>query len=367
MNQTGNEALLTIRDVALHAGVSRATASRALSDYGVVNSDTREKVRQSALDLGYVRNVVARSMRAGETQTLGLIITEVGLSVFDLAIRAMIDAAHRRGYQVLLANTNEDLAAERDSVRVMLEKQVDGMILVPSSVDDIGFIGPAALKGKPITLLDRKLDALDIPSVTADNRQGARDALRHLLDNGHTRVGLVVVAPGISGETAERPTQLVSSLHDRVEGYLETMAEAGLPVEHGWLRFAAVGGEAARQAVRKILDSAEPPTALVASNANVTLAILSVARQRGLVVGTDISVIGFDDAPWATAVTPELTVVDLPIESMAEAAVDNLIAQISESKTSSREKAHVSIVLPMQLIVRGSVADIRSHGKDANE
>jgi LacI family transcriptional regulator len=126
MKHLGNEAPLTIRDVALHAGVSRATASRALSDYGVVNSETRQKVQRSALELGYVPNVLARSMRAGKTQTLGLIITEVGLSVFDLAMRAVIEAAHRKGYQVLVANTNEDLTAERDSVRVCLRSRSTG-------------------------------------------------------------------------------------------------------------------------------------------------------------------------------------------------------------------------------------------------
>lgn len=374
MKQSGNEAPLTIRDVALHAGVSRATASRALSDYGVVHAETREKVQNSALVLGYVPNVLARSMRAGKTQTLGLIITEVGLSVFDLAMRAVIEAAHRKGYQVLVANTNEDLAAERDSVRVMLEKQVDGVILVPSAVDDLAFISPSSLKGKPMTLLDRTLDSLDIPSVTADNRNGARDALRHLLAKGHTRIGFVVVTANIRGETAERPEGLVSTLHDRVEGYLSGMDEAGLAVGDGWLRFAADGGEAARRAVRNALDCAVPPTALLASNANVSLAILSVAKERGLIVGTDLSVIGFDDAPWAPVVTPGLTVVDLPIEAMAEAAVQNLVAQISDGGSGSATDGQIpaggrereSVVLPMRLIVRGSVSDIRSTGTSEN-
>jgi LacI family transcriptional regulator len=363
MKQSGSEAPLTIRDVALHAGVSRATASRALSDYGVVNSETRDKVRRSAEAIGYVPNVLARSMRAGKTQTIGLIITEVGLSVFDLAVRAVIDAAHRSGYQVLVANTNEDLTAERDSVRVMLEKQVDGLILVPSSVDDLRFISPAALKGKPVTLLDRMLTSLDIPSVTADNRQGARDALDHLLASGHTRIGLVVVTSNISGETSVRPGGLVSSLHDRVEGYLEGMAAAGIPVHDDWVWFAADGGESARRAVRNLLDSPEPPTAILGSNANVSLAMLAVAKERGYGIGSDVSVIGFDDAPWAPVLTPGLTVVDLPIEEMAEAAVNNLIAQIAASGSGgdhpsdgpSAASAQASITLPMRLVVRGSV------------
>ena len=367
MKQSGNEAPLTIRDVALHAGVSRATASRALSDYGVVNSETRNRVRQSAELLGYVPNVLARSMRAGKTQTIGLIITEVGLSVFDLAMRAVIEAAHHKGYQVLVANTNEDLTAERDSVRVMLEKQVDGLILVPSAVDDLRFISPAALKGKPMTLLDRTLSSLDLPSISADNKQGARDALDHLLANGHTRIGLVVVTANIHSATSVRPDGLVSTLHDRTEGFLEGMAAAGLPVKSDWVWFAADGGESARQAVRNILDSAEPPTAILGSNANVSLAMLGVAKERGLTVGVDLSLIGFDDAPWAPVLTPGLSVVDLPIEAMAEAAVENLVAQIAAGDRSAAgdplskmEPTLHSLVLPMRLIIRGSVGPVSS-------
>lgn len=351
MKQSGNEAPLTIRDVAQHAGVSRATASRALSDYGIVNSETREKVRASAEFLGYVPNVLARSMRAGKTQTIGLIITEVGLSVFDLAMRVVIDAAHLKGYQVLVANTNEDLTAERESIRVMLEKQVDGIILVASSVDDLRFISPTALKGKPMVLLDRTLDSLELPSVSADNGTGARDALTHLLAHGHTRIGLVVVTANIRGVTSVRPDRLVSTLHDRTEGFLAGMADAGLPVHDDWMWFAADGGECARQAVRNLLDSPDPPTAIIGSNANVSLALLSVAKERGIIVGSDLSFIGFDDAPWASVVTPGLSVIDLPIEAMATAAVDNLVSQITEPPGSARE----SVILPMRLIVRGSV------------
>lgn len=354
MEQFDNDGPPTIKDVALHAGVSRATASRALAGYGVVNIETRDRVRLSADILGYLPNVLARSMRAGKTQTLGLIITEVGLSVFDLAMRAVIDAAHRKGYQVLVANTNEDLTAEKDSVRLMLEKQVDGLILVPSAVSDLDFLSRGAAKGKPMILLDRAIASLDIPSVTADNRGGARDAVAHFIACGHTRIGLIVVTANIRGTTADRPAGLVSTLNDRVEGYLEEMAAAMLTVSPNWIHFAADSADAGMAAVRTVLDSPNPPSALIASNANMSLAILRVAKERGLQVGRDISVIGFDDAPWATVITPSLTVVDLPIEQMALAAVDLLVARIAGEDSPPAHQHY-----PMKLIVRESVANAR--------
>ena len=356
MRHPGNDALPTIRDVATAAGVSRATASRALADYGIVNALTREKVLAAAAELGYVANVLARAMRAGSTQTLGLIITEVGLSVFDLAIRAVIEAAHLRGYQVLVANTNEDLGAERDSVRVMLEKQVDGLILVPSAVSDLDFISPAALHGKPVVLLDRTLDELELPSVSADNHQGAVTAVGHLIERGHQKIALVVATTRTEIVSNNRPVGLVSTLYDRVDGYHEAMAGANLSVDEGWLVYSPDTGAAALSAVHGLLNSANPPTAIIASNADVSLSILRVAKERGLTVGVDISVIGFDDAPWAPVLTPALTVIDLPIEAMAMKAVDVLVAQIA-SGSRSHSIGPIAL-LPMQLLVRESVAQL---------
>jgi LacI family transcriptional regulator len=352
MKRSGNDAQPTINDVAERAGVSRATASRALSDYGIVNAETRERVQRSAHELGYVPNVLARSMRAGSTKTLGLIITEIGLSVFDLAVRVVIDVAHARGYQVLVANTNEDLTAERDAVRVMLEKQVDGVILVPSAVDDLRFLSSTSLQGRPVTLLDRSLDLPGVPTVTADNVGGARDAVAHLHRRGHRRIGFVMSTSNIGGVTSARPDGLVSTLHDRLEGYLAGLVDAGIVPEPDWMRFSGDSGDQAVVAVRQILDAPRPPTALIASNANVSLAILRVAKERGLAIGEQLSVIGFDDAPWAPVLTPGLTVVDLPIEEMAHAAVDILIGQIANHSPETNP------VFPMTLIPRGSVATV---------
>lgn len=360
MKQLGNDAPepviaapATINDVAKLAEVSRATASRVLGEYGAVKAETRATVLAAAAELGYVANVIARSMRAGTTQTLGLIIAEIGLSVFDTAMRVVIDSARAHGYQVLVANTNEDLEAERTSIRVMLEKQVDGLIVVPSSVTDLEFLSAASLRGRPVVLLDRTL-ALPLTSVTGDNRQGAKDAVAHLLDRGHTKIGLVVFTANIQGATGERPAGLISSINDRVEGYYEAMADAGIEVAPSWVHYAGDAEDSARAAVETILNGENRPTALLASNANMSLAVLRAVKARGAAIGQDISLIGFDDAPWASIITPSLTIVNIPIEEMATAAVDNLIGQISADVQSKG-----SVVLPMNLVLRESVADLR--------
>jgi LacI family transcriptional regulator len=353
MTQPGKDAHPTISDVARRAGVSRATASRALGKYGAINPETLERVEVAAKELGYVANELARAMRAGTTRTIGLIVAEIGLSFFDVAVRAVVDAARARGYQVLLANTNEDLIAEREAVRLMLEKRVDGIILVPSNPLDTRHIASGELRGKPITLLDRSLDGVDAPSITGENRDGARAALAHLRQLGHTKIGLVVTTSNIRGQTGERPSGLVSTIEDRVEGYFQFMTAEKLEVDPRWVRYCGVDEASAHAAVRSVLDSPSPPSALLASNSSMALAVVHIAKERGLVIGRDLSLVGFDDAPWATALTPSLTVVDLPIEEMAKFAVDNLIAQIDWPQS-----PHKSVALGTDLIIRDSVADL---------
>ena len=361
MKQSGNDALLpiteapaTINDVAQLAGVSRATTSRVLGDYGAVKAETRATVLAAASELGYVANVIARSMRAGKTQTLGLVIAEIGLSVFDTAMRVVIDSARAYGYQVLVSNTNEELQAERTAIRVMLEKQVDGLIVVPSSVADLDFLSPAHLQGRPIVLLDRTLPSLGIASVTGDNRRGAEDAMAHFIGKGHTKIGLVVFTANIHGDTPDQPSGLISSIHDRIAGYYSAMTAAGLTVNPAWVGFTGDADASASAAVAAILDSADPPTALLASNGNMSLAVLKVAKARGLQIGRDLSLIGFDDAPWASIITPSITVVNLPIEEMARVAVEGLIGQISTATAAN------SAELTMNLVLRESVVDLRA-------
>lgn len=364
MKQLGNdapepliEAPATINDVAQLAKVSRATASRVLGEYGAVKAETRATVLAAAARLGYVANVIARSMRAGTTHTLGLIIAEIGLSVFDTTMRVVIDSARAHGYQVLVANTNEDLEAERTSIRVMLEKQVDGLIVVPSSVTDLDFLSAASLRGRPVVLLDRTLAPLELASVTGDNRQGAMDAVAHLLELGHSKVGMVVFTANIQGATAQRPAGLISSIHDRVDGYYQAMADAGIEVGPTWVHYAGDAEDSATAAVDAILSGQDRPTALLASNGNMSLAVLRAVKARGGLIAQDVSLIGFDDAPWASIITPSLTVVNLPVEEMAKAAVENLIGQISADLQTKG-----SVVLPMNLVLRESVADLRPAG-----
>jgi LacI family transcriptional regulator len=345
----------TIVDVAAHAGVSRATASRALSNYGRTSTETVEKVRSSAEALGYRPNVLARSMRAGTTKTIGLvIIADFTNAFFDRVTKSIVDAAKSRGYQVLITNTDDNVAMERQAVETLLEKQVDGIIVVPSLASTHSHLNKRNLAGRPVVLVDRHLDDVKLTSVTTDDLGGSREAVRHALSLGHKRLGFLITAAALTGFTNERPSALISTVRDRCDGFLQGAAEAGVKPRHQKWIYCEDTPSASEQAVAALLHGPHAPTIIFTSNNDMALAVLRIAGNRQLVIGRDLSVVTIDDSLWAAAMTPGLTVVARPVSEVGALAVEKLIAAIENPGQKVEQ-----IVLPTELIARGSVANLK--------
>ena len=344
----------TIIDVAERAGVSRATASRAMGGYGRISEETAAAVRLAAEELGYRPNEIARAMRAGKTKTIGLvIIADFTNAFFDRATKAIVDSAKARGYQVLITNTDEDIAAERLAVEVLLEKQVDGLIVVPSTAVVHDHLLPGHLGTKPVVLIDRSLSGIRATSVTTDDFSGTEEAVRHVVALGHNRLGFLIAAAGITGTTTERPAVLISSIEERINGFLNGAADCGVkPKQQSWV-FTEDDPRHSEAAVALLLDSPKPPTVIFTSNNDMALAVLKVAGNRQLVIGKDISLVTIDDSQWLVAMTPGITVVARPVEELGLIAVEKLIAEMMDPSL-TKEK----IVLPTELIARGSVANL---------
>lgn len=344
----------TIVDVAERAGVSRATASRALSNYGRINATTQQHVRRIADELGYRPNDVARAMRKGKTKTIGLvIIADFTNAFFDRATKGVVDAAKDLGYQVLIANTNEDIAAERSAIATLIEKQVDGLLVVPSTAAVHDHLSPEHLDKKPIVLIDRRLDGLKITSVTTEDFQGAEEAVRHVLSLGHKRLGFLIAASGVSGFSPERPPLLLSTVEDRINGFANAAADAGIKVRAQTWIYCEDQPTASEAAVMRLLDMPKPPSVILTSNNDMALAVLKVAGNRQLTVGKDISLVTIDDSQWLAAMSPGITVVARPVEQLSRIAVEKLVTEI-EQPGQPAEK----ISLPVELIARGSVANL---------
>jgi LacI family transcriptional regulator len=344
----------TIIDVAELAGVSRATASRAMGGYGRIAQATLDQVRAAADQLGYRPNEVARAMRRGRTKTIGLvIIADFTNAFFDRVTKAVVDAAKKNGYQVLITNTDEDISAERQAIQTLMDKQVDGLIVVPSTSAVHDHLATLQKDGKPLVLIDRRVDGVNATSITTDDFSGAEAAVKHAFALGHRRFGFLVAAAGNYGISSERPAVMISTVEERINGFASGCADLGIkPKQQSWI-FCEDNDKSPAAAVAKLLDQPKAPTVVLTSNNDMALALLKTAGNRKLAIGRDISLITVDDSQWAAAMAPGITVVARPVEDIGTIAVEKLLAKIDVTDLKAEK-----IVLPTELVTRGSVANL---------
>lgn len=338
-------------DVAKLAQVSRATAARALGGYGLVTEETQKKVEAASAQLGYRTNELARAMRAGRSLTIGLVVANISDSFFDRATRAIIDTASKAGYQVLVVDTHDDLEAEKRAVEVLLEKRVDGLIVVPSSADATGHLLRDGAPVAPMILLDRRLSGLDVGTVTTNDFASAVHAVELFLSRGHQRIGLLATSSEPHSIAPGGMKGAISAVRDRVEGYLHGIMAAGFAPESGWVRFSRDEHNEACRSALEMLCLPSRPTAVLTTNAEAALAVIDACQQLGLRVGPDVSLVSFDDASWAKVFRPSVSVLDRPVLELGETAVKSLLAQIQLPKGRVD-----SVVLENHLIDRESVA-----------
>lgn len=338
-------------DVAHLAKVSRATAARVLGGYAKVGDKRSDRVFSAARELDYRTNEIARAMRAGRTLTIGVVVADISNSFFGSAIRAIIDAAAHAGYQTLIINSNEDHDKEIEAVHTLLEKRVDGLIVVPSFPIDNGHLDPAATAMVPTVFLDRRIDIASVPAITSDDRGGASAAIAHLLSLGHERIGVIAATSAVRTHASTAPEHLISTVADRIEGVLRAHAMAGLPFDQRLLRYSRSDPACAQEAAAMLLSDRHPVTAILTTNEETTIGTLAACDALGLKVGWDLSLVSFDDSPWAAVYSPPLTVIRRPVYEMGVAAVECLLRALAGNPSTE------TTVMPNALIERRSVRD----------
>lgn len=327
--------MATISDVAARAGVSAATASRALNGKATVAPALVERVLAAAAELDYRPNALARNLRRQETSVIALIISDVENPFFTAIARGVEDVAQAGGYSVLLCNSDESAEKEREYVRVALQDRVAGVIL--SSTGDNGNVELLRASGMPMVAVDRPAPGEPSDTVLVDTRQAAAEATRHLLAQGYERVGCVTGPAGI--RTAD----------DRLDGYREALRAAGVRGSPRLVRRAPFKEEGAATAARQMLDRAEGPDALLVANSTMATGVLHTMADLGLRPGRDVGIVAFDEAPWATLIDPPLSVVSQPAHDVGTTAAHLLLARIADTG-----RAPNTTVLRAKLIERSS-------------
>jgi LacI family transcriptional regulator len=335
--------MVTIRDVAEQAGVAPITVSRVINHAGNVSDTTRQRVEAAVDALGYVPNRLASSFRSNKTNTLGLILTDITNPFWTTVARGVEDEADEHGFNVILCNTDESEQEEGKYVRVLLQKQVDGFLLVPSS-DSMNSITLIQKQETPLVVMDRRVLG-KIDSVRCDSIKGARALTRHLIELGHRRIA------ALSG------SKHVSTAVDRVQGYKRALRDANLEIDPSLVHYQAFTQEAGYAMTQKVFAGPSPPTAIFAVNNFIAIGAYKALRDRGLRVPEDVSLVAFDDLPTALVLEPFLTVASQPAYEMGKRATQLLIDRMANSESETAPPSEQEeIVLPVELMIRRSTA-----------
>ena len=318
------------------------TVSRVINNSGYISQETRERVEAAIAELGYVPNALARSLRFKQTQTIALVLTDITNPFFTTLARGVEDAASEQGFSVMFCNTDESRSEEIEYLNVLVQKQTDGVLLVPASgsAESLSFLRS---QGVPVVVVDRRVPGFQVDMVRCDSEEGAHALVSHLIELGHRRIA-ALMGP-----------ETISTAADRLAGYYRALAESGLSSEPSLVlhdRYSQKGGYRMAQ---KALESTPRPTALFAGNNLIAVGVLRALRDAGLRVPEDISVASFDDVPESLVMDPFLTVVTQPAYEMGRQATGLLLDRLAgEGPAEVRE-----IVLPTELVVRKSTAPVK--------
>lgn len=335
MTKPPKQSVVTIQDVARAAGVSVTTASRVLNNKDDVSPETYAKVRRVIEELNYTASLAARSMRSRANNVIGLVMPEV-TEPFELeVIKGVGEAIKGSGYDLLIYTSGSrplsDRASwEQEHVSLLSGGLTDGLIVVTPSAPSF----PASAR---IVVIDPHGDGASVPSVIATNHVGAMAAMEYLIGLGHRRIGFI------------RGRHDTRSATRRLEAYCDGLAAAGIAYDPDLVQEGDYTRERGLQAARRLLGRADRPTAIFAANDKSAMGVLDAARELGLRVPEDLSVVGFDNIPEAEQQNPRLTTVDQSIQEMGHLAVGLLIRMLQ------REPLDTLLVkVPTRLIVRES-------------
>jgi LacI family transcriptional regulator len=331
----------TLKDVANLAGVHPGTASRAINAETrlLVNQETARRVLEAAEELGYRPNPIARGLKTSRSYTVGVLIPDLTNPLFPPIVRGIQDRLEEAAYTPLIANTDNDPDRELADFEAMRARHVDGLITATARRDH-DFLGGLRNADLPIVLVNRRHEDGARPSVVADDRKGVALAVQHLVELGHTRIA------HLAG-----PQQL-STGHLRLQGFNEAMLAAGLEPDPDLILAAAafVESEGERLCI-ELLDRDLEVTAIVAGNDLMALGCYDAFVARGIECPGEISVVGYNDMPFAGWFDPPLTTVALPHYEIGSRAAGLLLEELREPREDSPQ-----VMLDPSLVVRGSTA-----------
>lgn len=333
-----NSTRVTIEDVANHAGVSRSTVSLVIRGNTNISEKTREKVLKSIEELGYIYNRVAANLRSYHTTTVGIIITEIGNPFFAELLIGVHEALDQEGYTVILGTTFDSPEKQDALLSTMIEYRVGGIIMSPVPGSSAKIVEKLEQFDIPVVLIARKFNEGSFDYVGVNNIDGGKQAVKHLIHEGHNRIAFV---GGFSNSSVWK---------DRFEGYHEALNQAGFALDHTLIFEGPASRKWGKDVVQRIMELESPPTAIFCYNDVVAFGVVSGLKEIGLVPGKDVAVVGFDNIPESALNNPSLTTIEAFPKQVGKYAAQLLHERMNNIGGSDKKK----IIIPPKLIVRES-------------
>lgn len=327
---------VTIKQLAAKLGISHSTVSRSLRDSPLIGSETKERVRKAAAELGYVVHGAARQMRGEPSSLIGLILPDVRPDFFSALTASFAKASARRGLNLLLSVSQHDAKIEEAQIRALREARVSGILLYPTI--DMTLESRVLLRGVRAVQIARRHAEIDAAFVGADDTPSMTTLIKHLIDLGHHRIGFIgsnpTTTPGL----------------ERLTAFKATLTSLGHTIDAGLIETGMATADAGSDAALRLLSRVPRPTALAVASAPMAEGALDVIQRLGLRLPTDLSFTGFGDPFWYRSWGPGITSVAMPVDRVVDVALSELI----DRPASPPGTAPAEIRLVSEVVLRGT-------------
>lgn len=330
---------VTIKDLAKQLNISVATVSRALRDLPDIHPDTKKAVLDLAAELDYQPNVLAASLVKSKTKTLGLVVPDLGYHFFSTITKAIEEAALQAGYSVLITQTQESYERELINIQNLLRSQVEGIIISLSrETKNFDHLIRLQKRGMPLVFFDRNSEEILASKVMVDNEVSAYEAAKHLIDNGCKKIAFVA-----------GPTN-VSVSNQRLEGYKRALRAHQMKIDDQYIIHSDYFQDTAIQLTHQLMAIKNPPDGIVVVSDRLAVGVMLALKQLQIKVPEQLKIVSFNNEPICSVISPSISSVAQPLETIGKLATELLIEQI-ECKTEYEPQIRV---LKTELVIRES-------------
>ena len=325
---------ITLKMVAEKAGVSVNTASRAINNKPDINLETKKRILQIAKELGYIRNAAAVALRTKKTGTIGVVIADNRNPFYAEVLNGMEEAAREKNYHIILANTQRDYKKEEEAINLLLAKRVDGLLITPvqDKDDDIKNLIDANI---PFVIVGRDFENIEVDAVYNDEVKGGFLATEYLINKGHKRIAL------IDGFLYKSPAR------GRLEGYKKALKKYGVPTDDALVSVGDIDVKDGYERTRQLFEKGLDFTAIFAYNDIMAFGAMQTIKEKGLRIPEDIGLVGYDDIPFSSLISPSLTTIRLKKQDLGIESVELLLSRINGNRKKIKK-----VMLRVELQIR---------------